>query len=67
MIETNEYKSQAARDAQAGNYGNKSYWDYLDQSAQEKYEYYMGHGDPVTAESMFTRSLSESLMGNDGD
>lgn len=60
------YKSQSARDAQASSYGNESYWDYLDQSAQEKHDYFMRHGDPEKAAEMFTRSLSESLMGNEG-
>lgn len=67
MRTTSEYKSQSARDAQATGYGDESYWRYLDQSAREKYEYYMRHGDPATAERMLTRTLSESLMGNDGD
>lgn len=61
------YVSQAARDAQAANYGKQSYWDYLDQSAQEHYDYFMRHGDPATAESMFTQSLSDALRGNEGE
>ena len=64
---SNEYQSQAARDAQARGYGDQSYWQHLDQSAKEKYEYFMRHDDPVTAESMLTRSLSEALQGNEGD
>ncbi len=32
-----KYKSQAARDAEAMNYGTESYWQYLDQSAQEHF------------------------------
>ena len=61
-----EYKSQAARDAQAMNYGGERYWRYLDEAAQSSHDYYMRHGDPVTAAEMFTRSLSEALRGNDG-
>lgn len=53
-----QYKSQAARDAQASNYGSPSYWQYLDDSAQEHYD--KGYTDS------FTRTLSEALMGNDG-
>lgn len=61
-----EYKSLSAREAQAAGHGSKSYWDYLDQSAQEHYDYFMKKGDPVTAESMFTQSLSDALRGNEG-
>ncbi len=48
-----EYKSQAARDAEAAGYGDRSYWDYLEKSSIEHDE--------------LDRSLSESLMGNDGE
>lgn len=62
-----EYKSQAARDAQRMNYGNKSYWDTLDEAAKRHHDYFVAKGDLKTAELMFTRSLSEALVGNDGD
>jgi hypothetical protein len=60
-------KSQSARDAQKAGYGDESYWKYLDESAQEKYDYYMARGDREMAEFMLTRTLSEALRGNDGD
>ena len=49
----NIYKSQSARDAQAANYGNRGYWDYLEDKAIEYDE--------------LDRSLSEALQGNDGN
>ena len=66
MSEQN-YFSQAARDAQAQNYGDKNYWNYLDQSALEKALYYTKIGSSVLAKLMLTRSLGEALKGNDGD
>lgn len=62
----NEFKSQAARDAKAAGYGNQSYWEALDRSAQEHYDYFMKKGDEETAKRMLTESLSEALQGNDG-
>lgn len=67
MTTQKQYKSQSARDAQEAGYGSESYWDQLDQSAQEHYEYFMGHGDPVKAQRMFTQSLGEALTGNESD
>lgn len=61
------YKSQSARDAAASGYGKRDYWDYLDQAAQEHYTYFLTRGYPEKAKLMLTQSLSESLMGNDGD
>ena len=61
------YKSQAARDAQHGKYGEESYWEYLDRSAQEHYDYYAARGDMENAQSQFTMTLSEALAGNNGD
>jgi len=60
------YKSQSARDAQAMGYGSESYWSYLDEHAQQLHDYFMRHGDTVTANAMFTRSLGEALRGNEG-
>jgi len=60
-------RAQSAVDAETIGYGDQSYWDYLDQSAREKHDYFMGKGDPVTALTMLTRTLSEALRGNDGD
>ena len=51
--QSDTYKSQSARDAQAANYGNRSYWDYLEKKAIEYDE--------------LDRSLSEALQGNDGN
>jgi hypothetical protein len=62
-----EYKSQAARDAQTMSYGGESYWYYLDQEAQGLYDHFMARGEKEQAESMLTRSLSEALRGNDGE
>lgn len=62
-----EYKSQSARDAQSLGYGDKDYWDCLEQSAKEKYEYFMRRGDRENAQMMFSRSLSDALAGNNGD
>lgn len=61
------YNSQAARDAQKMHYGNEIYWQYLDDSAKEKAEYYKKHGDEKSAKEMFTRGLEEALKGNDGE
>lgn len=67
MPEPGEYKSRSARDAAATGYGGKSYWDYLDEHAQELHDKFIADGDPVRAAKMMTRSLSESLMGNEGE
>ncbi len=61
-----EYKSQAARDAQKSNYGDKSYWDSLDKSAQESHAYFVAKGDEKKANEMLTCTLSQALAGNDG-
>lgn len=61
------YKSRAARDAEKAGYGDRSYWDYLDQSAQEHHDYYTAHGDHKRAAEMLTRTLSDALTGNNGD
>lgn len=60
------YKSRSAREAQAGRYGDKSYWDYLDRYAQELHDYFLSKGDKDKAELMLNRSLSEYLTGNNG-
>lgn len=61
------YKSQDARDAQAYGYGDKRYWDYLEQSSLKNHAYFTERGDHERAALMLTRSLSQALMGNDGD
>lgn len=72
-IAARTFKSQSACDAQAslvrtnGRTCDESYCDYLDEAAQQSFDYYTAHGDPERAASMFARSLSESLRGNDGD
>lgn len=60
------YKSQSARDAERTGYGGKSYWDYLEQHAHELHDKFAAAGDHETAAKMLTRTLSESLAGNDG-
>lgn len=66
-MKTKTYISQAARDAESGNYGDVTYWEYLDEAAQRASEYYRKNGDMEQAERMLTRSLSEALQGNDGN
>jgi hypothetical protein len=58
------YKSQAARDAQAFGFGDESYWECLDESAQRHHDYDVAHGEPDS--DAFTRTLSDALRGNDG-
>jgi hypothetical protein len=60
MSPSSPYKSQAARDAQASNYGGKSYWDYLDAAEVEL-------SSKVGYEDVLTRSLSDALRGNEGE
>ncbi len=62
-----QYQAQSARDAQAANFGRESYWDYLEQHAHELRDKYLASGDQERADAMLTRSLSESLAGNNGD
>lgn len=64
---TTGYRSQSARDAQRTNYGNRRYWEYLEQSAQELHDYFISKGMPEQANAMFTQSLSERLAGNEGE
>ena len=52
------YKSQAAREAQASDFGDESYWDYLDAHAAEL--------ESKGVDDALTRSLSDALRGNDG-
>jgi hypothetical protein len=61
------FKSQSAKDAKKMNYGNESYWQYLDNSAIESSEYYRSIGDYKKAKEMLTRSLTEALQGNEGE
>lgn len=61
------YKSQAAKDAQKMSYGDVTYWEYLDNSAQSHYEYFMKRGNEEKAKEMFSRSLTKALEGNDGE
>lgn len=61
-----EYKSQAARDCQKSGFGGKSYWDYLDQHAQEMSEQYIAKGDEQKAKDIMNRSICVALRGNDG-
>lgn len=61
------YEAQSARDAQARGYGDESYWDYLERSAREGRDYWLRRCEWVRADEQMTRSLSEALVGNDGD
>jgi len=61
------YTAQSARDAQRQGYGDSKYWDYLERNAIEHRDYFAAKGDEATAAQMMTRSLSDSLMGNDGN
>ncbi len=61
-----DYRSRAARDAEAMGYGGPSYWTMLDEAAERHFAYFMARGDTATAESMWTQTLSEALAGNDG-
>lgn len=59
MMNTDGYKSQVARDAQAAGYGDERYWRSLDEHAAEL--------SAKGVEDAYTRTLSEALIGNDGD
>jgi cation transport regulator ChaC len=59
MDQTQTFKSLAAREAQQANYGDASYWEYLDRHAEELAA--KGIRDALT------RTLAEALKGNDGD
>lgn len=61
------YSSKCAQEAQAQSYGNSYYWNYLDKSSQDHRAYFLRRNDAERAESMMTRSLAETLMGNDGE
>jgi hypothetical protein len=58
MEQTRTYKSLAAREAEKANYGDASYWDYLDRHAEEL--------ATKGIEDALTRTLAEALKGNDG-
>lgn len=60
------YTAQSARDV-AGAGGARGYSDTLEISALRLYVYYAERGDMDTARAMLTRSLSEALMGNEGE
>jgi hypothetical protein len=66
-MKTKKYVSQAARDAESGKYGDVTYWEYLDESAQRASDYFTEKGNLKQAERMLTRSLWEALEGNDGE
>lgn len=61
------YEAQAAKDAQAANYGDESYWAYLDDSAKRHHAYFLARGDEAQAVRMMTQTLSEALRGNNGE
>jgi len=57
--QTPRYRAQSAREAQEMGYGSETYWNYLEQAAQEHYV--------KGVKDAFTASLSDVLRGNDGD
>jgi hypothetical protein len=59
--QADEYRSLCARQARDGNYGTRSYWDYLESHAAE-----LAAKFPDRADHFFGRSLGEALAGNDG-
>ena len=61
------WESQAARDAEASNYGGHSYWQTLDESAKRHRDYWLARGDLGQAKRLMTRTLSEALYGNEGE
>lgn len=61
------YRAQSARDAQATGYGDSDYWDELERHAFELHGYFRAKGDWTQADLMLSRSLGESLMGNEGE
>lgn len=61
------YISKAANDAKNGNYGDENYWDYLENHALELSERFSNEGNTTRANEMLKRSLSEALLGNDGE
>lgn len=64
---TNTFKSQAARDAANGDYGDDGYAQYIEDSAIAYYEYYLAQGNLSMANLMLSRSLGQALSGNDGE
>lgn len=66
MPDITPYNSQAARDAQQAGYDD-GYCEYLEWAAHDHHALYTRLGDPAKASEMLTRTLSEALMGNDGD
>lgn len=66
-IATPQWRSQAAKDAESSSYGGPGYPLYLEQSAFEHHGRFLAAHDWPQAELMLTRTLSESLMGNEGD
>ena len=61
------YVSQAARDACSQGYGNASYWEQLDAQCLSQRDYFMRNHNSIMAKRILTRSLSEALMGNEGE
>ena len=63
----NTYKSRAAQEAQASGYGSQSYWDYLDEHALELHDRCLSYRDTKGAAHILTRTLAESLTGNESN
>jgi hypothetical protein len=61
------FEAQCARDAEGSAYGSEGYAEYLEETCKRHRDYFLAKGDPEMAERMMTRTLSEALMGNDGD
>lgn len=64
--ERTPYTAQSARDAERMGYGGRGYCDHLEESALRHHAYYTERGMTDRADLMLTRSLGESLAGNDG-
>jgi hypothetical protein len=62
-----DYKSRAARDARDANYGDPSYWEYLDAHAERLRNHYRAHPEAgIDPDDMMRRTLTDALAGNDG-
>ena len=62
-----QYTARCAKDAQAMGYGNESYWDMLEESAIRYAAFFSDKGDKEQAAYMMSRTLGQSLEGNDGE
>ena len=61
------YEAQSARDAERMGYGDRRYWDYLEEAEKRNRDYWRSRGDHERAARAMTRSIGEALQGNDRD